>query len=349
MAHHQDVYLLETTMKKLHQLMCAAGLLASLSAITPYAAAKEPITIMVGGINKIIYLPARLTEELGYFKQEGVDVQLLSEPAGVNAENEMLAGAVQGVVGFYDHTIDMQAKGKAMQAIVQFAKVPGEVELVSMKEAANIKSPANFKGKTLGVTGLGSSTDFLTQYMAVKAGLRPGDYVLLPVGAGNTFIAAIQQERIAAGMTTDPTVTSMVANGQAKVLVDLRTEEGTKAALGGLYPAASFYMSSSWAASHKEDVQKIANAFVKTMKWIHTHSAEEIAAKMPADYYGGNKALYITALKASLPMFTADGRMPAGGPETVLQVLSTFKPAVKNAKIDLSKTYTNAFVDAAQK
>ncbi len=336
----------------MHTFKRIAGATAVALACTAMAAsaqAAEKISIMVGGINKIIYLPAKLTEQLGYFKQEGLDVQLLSEPAGVNAENEMIAGAVQGVVGFYDHSIDLQSKGKEIESVVQFAKVPGEVELVSTKEAGTIKSPADFKGKTLGVTGLGSSTDFLTQYMAAKSGLKQGDYSLLGVGAGNTFIAAMQQGRIDAGMTSDPTAAQMLSTGQAKVLVDLRTEQGTRAALGGVYPAACLYMPNAWVNSHKAEVTKLARAFVKTLQYIHTHTAEQVADQMPADYYGGNKALYVQALKASLPMFTADGRMPDGGPQTVLQVLSTFKPAVKAAHIDLSKTYTTAFVTAAAK
>src|SRR3954468_14029352 len=90
------------------------------------AQAAEPIVIMVGGINKIIYLPAKLTEALGYFKDEGLTVELQSQPAGVDAENQLIAGAVQGVVGFYDHTIDLQSKGKEIQAIAVFCKVPGE-------------------------------------------------------------------------------------------------------------------------------------------------------------------------------------------------------------------------------
>ena len=322
-------------------------------AITAFVAmdahAADKIRIMVGGINKIIYLPAELTQRLGYFKDEGLDVDLMSEPAGVNAENEMLAGAVQGVVGFYDHTIDLQSKGKAAESVVQFAKVPGEAELVSAKLAGSIKSPADFRGHTLGVTGLGSSTDFLTQYMAAKAGLKQGDYSLLPVGAGNTFIAAMQQDRIQAGMTSDPTAARMLGTGQAKVLVDLRTEQGARAALGGVYPAASLYMPNAWVDAHQAEVAKLARAFVRTLQYMHTHSAEQIADMMPRDYYGGDKALYIQALKASLPMFTADGRMPADGPQTVLKVLSTFKPGVRNAHIDLARTYTTRFVEAAAK
>lgn len=331
------------------RIAITAAIALTFGSFATQASAADKITIMVGGINKIIYLPAKLTEQLGYFKDEGLDVELMSEPAGVNAENEMLAGAVQGVVGFYDHTIDLQSKGKAAMSVVQFAQVPGEVELVAAKEAGTVKSPADFRGKTLGVTGLGSSTDFLTQYMAAKAGLKQGDYSLLPVGAGQTFIAAVQQGRIDAGMTTDPTVAQMVAAGQAKVLVDLRTVADTRSALGGLYPAASLYMPNAWVAAHHDEVVKLARAFVRTLRYMHTHSAEDIADKMPRDYYGGNKPLYIAALKASLPMFTPDGRMPADGPGTVLKVLSTFKPAVRNAHIDLARTYTTSFVDAAVK
>ena len=330
--------------------LLAAALCTAFAVAAPMAqAADAPITIMVGGINKIIYLPAKLTEALGYFKDEGLQVELQSQPAGVDAENQLIAGAVQGVVGFYDHTIDLQSKGKEVEAIAVFCKVPGEVETVSTKAAPTFQSMADAKGKTLGVTGLGSSTEFLTRYLALRKGLESKDYSLLPVGAGNTFIAAMKQDRIQAGMTTEPTVSQLLKTGEAKVLVDMRTEEGTKEALGGVYPAASLYVSNSWAQEHKDQATKLAHAFARTMQYIHTHSAEQIADLMPRDYYGNDKPLYVAALKSSLPMFTTDGHMPAGGPETVLKVLSTYKPLVKAKNIDLSKTYTNAYLAAGAK
>jgi len=91
------------------------------------AASDGPIKIMVGGIDKVIYLPAKLTEQLGGFQAEGLNVQLLTEPSGATAENVLIAGDVQGVVGFYDHTIDLQTKGKCITSVVQLADVPGEV------------------------------------------------------------------------------------------------------------------------------------------------------------------------------------------------------------------------------
>lgn len=322
---------------------------AALPGLCAPAAAAEKLTIIVGGMEKQIYLPAMLAQQLGYFKDEGLDVDLLNSRAGVEAENELLAGAAQGVVGFYDHTIDLQAKGKFILSIVQFSQAPGEVELVSTKQADAIKSPADFKGKTLGVTGLGSSTDFLSQYLAVRAGLKPGDYALLPVGAGNTFIAAMKQDQIQAGMTTEPTIARMLKTGEAKILVDLRTPELTTAALGGPYPAASLYVQRNWLDTHKAEAQKLANALVKTMRYIASHSAEEIADKMPKDYYAGDKELYIKGLAEGKAQYTPDGRMPNGGPETVLKVLSTFSKNVQGRQIDLSKTYTSEFVDAAAK
>ncbi|MFS2175287.1 ABC transporter substrate-binding protein [Rhizobium pisi] len=329
--------------RSLFHTVAFSALIVTASFGVSAAHAADKITIMVGGYEKQIYLPAKLAESLGYFKDEGLEVELLNEAAGVDAENQLLAGAVQGVVGFYDHCVDLQAKGKFVESIVQFSQAPGEVEMVSSKHP-EIKTPADFKGKNLGVTGLGSSTNFLTLFMASKAGLQPGDVVTVPVGAGGTFIAAMQQDQIQAGMTTEPTISRMVKTGEATVLVDMRTVEATRNALGGTYPAASLYMESSWVDAHKDDAQKLANAFVKTLKYINTHSAAEIADKMPKDFYVGDKDGYIKALDEGKGMFTADGVMPEDGPKTVLAVLSEFSKNVKGKQIDLSKTYTTEFV-----
>ena len=330
---------------RLTKFALASCLALSVFSSPARAADPQKVTIMVGGITKLIYLPARLTEQLGYFKDEGLDVELLSQPAGVDAENELLAGAVQAVVGFYDHSIDLQAKGKEVKAIVVFGQVPGEVEMVASSQAATIKSMADVKGKTLGVTGLGSSTNFLTQYLAHLNGISSSQYTVLPVGADNSFIAAIKQNRIDAGMTTEPTVSQLLKSGDAKVLVDMRDVAGTRAALGGTYPASSLYVQSAWLETHKDEAAKLARAFVRTLQYLHTHSADEIAAQMPKDYYGSDKALYVSALKASLPMYTVDGKMPADRPDTVLKVLAGFNPSVKDKHIDLSRTFTNQFVN----
>ena len=158
----------------------------------------------------------------------------------------------------------------------------------------------------------------------------------------------MQHKQIDCGMTTEPTISALLGSGQAKPLVDMRTPEGAKAALGGTYPAACLYMQTAWVNGHKATVQKLVNAFVKTQKWIAGHTAAEITDKMPPEYYAGvGKDQYIKALDASKAMYTPDGRMPADGPQTVLNVLNAFDPSVKGHNIDVSKTYTTDFVGSA--
>lgn len=307
----------------------------------------ETVKIMVGGIDKVIYLPAMLTERLGHFEEEGVDVDLLTEPAGVDAANSLVDGDVHGVVGFYDHTLDLQAKGEHVESVVQFSHAPGEAEVVSNQAADLIKSAKDFKGKNLGVTGIGSSTDFLTKYLAVNDGVKTREFTPVPVGAGDTFISALQKGSIQGGMTTDPTITRILDKKLGKVLIDMRTLDGSQMALGGPYPSSSLYMNTDWVNSHKKTVQKLANALVKTLRWMSGHTPEEIAAKMPPEYAHGDKELYAEAIKSSLPMFTTDGVMPVDGPATVERVLRAFNPNLKNTKVDLDKTFTTEFAENA--
>ena len=311
-------------------------------------AAGDKITIVVTSIEKQIYLPAKLAERLGYLKETGLDIELLGERPGVNPETQMLSGAAQGVIGFYDHTIDLQARGKLVQSVVQFSQAPGEVILVAKAAEKLITSPADFRHKTVGVTKLGASTDFLVQYLAAKAGVKKSEFTTVPVGAGSTFIAAMEQGRIDAGMTTEPTISRLTATGAASILVDLRTAKSTEAVLGGVYPGACLYMPTAWVNAHKDQVQKIVNAFVKTLRYIQTHSAREIAEKMPEEYYVSNKQMYIDALEVSKQTFTVDGVMPESGPATVLDVLRKFDKAVQRKSINLANTYTSEFVNAAK-
>jgi NitT/TauT family transport system substrate-binding protein len=307
------------------------------------------VSIMVGGLNKQIYLPFMLAQRLGYYQQEGVNVSLQDEGAGIDATTQMLAGKVDGVGGFYDHTIALQGLGQSAESVVSMLVTPGEVELCRDDLKNQIKSPADWKGRTLGITDIGSSTDFLTQYLAQKNGVSPSSIHRLGVQAGATLIGAMTHKNVDCAMTTEPTVSQLLANKQAYILLDMRTAAGAAQALGGEYPATSLYMSTKYVQAHPQTVQKLVNAYVKTLKWIQSHTAAQITDEMPADYYSGvGKAAYIQALNNEKGIYNPTGVMPPNGPPTNLKVLSTFNPDVKGKTIDLSKTYTNQFVQAAQ-
>ena len=306
------------------------------------------IRIMVGGLNKQIYLPFMLAKQLGYYDKAGVSVSLQDEGAGVDATTEMVAGQVEGTGGFYDHTIALQGQGKFAESVVSMLQVPGEVELCRTDLKGKINSPADWKGAHLGITDIGSSTDFLTQYLGKKSGVDPSQTHRIGVQAGATLIAAMQHKSVDCAMTTEPTVSKVLADKTGYILEDMRTAQGAKNALGGTYPATSLYMQTDYVNAHKDTVQKLVNAYVATLKWIQAHTAAQIADQMPPDYYAGvGKAAYISALQNEKGIYNPTGLMPADGPATCLAVLSAFNPTVQGKSIDITKTFTNDFVQKA--
>ena len=305
------------------------------------------LKIIVGGLSKQIYLPNMLAKQLGYFNDQHLDVTLIDEGSGQASEDEVLAGNVDAGSGAYVHPMVLNAAGKKIETICQFGIAPGEAEVIDARKAGSIQSPNDLKGKNLGVTELGSGTHTLTLAILGKAGIDPTKEHFIAVGAGDTFIAAINHQTIDGGMTTEPTISRLTSSGKGKVLVDLRTPDSTRAALGGDYPFIGIFVKNDWANSHKDVAQRLVNAYVKTLKFIHSHTAAEIAAKMPADYYAGNKDLYITALQNQLSIFGTDCKMPAGGPETVMKIQQNYVPSFKGKTSNLSETYTNQFADAA--
>jgi NitT/TauT family transport system substrate-binding protein len=341
-------------MKRWSRQLCLSGIviltliLTACGTTVTVESQKTFLKIQVGGLSKQIYLPNKLAEQLGYFDEQNLSVTLIDETSGVGTEDAVLSGLAEGGSGSYNHTIELQAAGKNMECVVQLDVAPGEAEVVSTKAASTIKSPADLAGKNLGITELGSGTQTLTQAILKKAGQDPNNAHWHGVGAGSTFIAAMQQGTIDAGMTTEPTITQVVQQNVGQVLVDLRSPEKTQQALGGDYPFICIFMANDYVATHHDVVQRVVNAYVKTLKWINSHTAAEIADKMPADYYAGTgKEAYATALQNQKAIFSADGKMPSDGPQTVLSIEQLIGKVKASDNVDLSKTYTNDFASAA--
>jgi NitT/TauT family transport system substrate-binding protein len=307
------------------------------------------VTLMVGGIDKQIYLPYQLAQDLGFYKKYGVNVQLSTEQqGGVGAEDAMVSGQVDMAGAWYVHAIDFQAKGKDVVSVVQLSGAPGEREMCA--KGSGITSPAQWKGKSLGVTDIGSGTDELTLYLAARYHLTSKDINRVAVGDGPTFLAALQHGRIACGMTTQPTVGAIEKQGAGTSVIDLASTAGAKQWLGGAYPGAAVLARAGWAASHQATVQKVVDALVATMHWIATHSAADIANAMPTAYVSNGlttKADYIAELAQDKGQFLPDGMMPAGGPRTVLAIEKFIGNVTR--PVNLSATYTNKYAIASNK
>ena len=307
------------------------------------------VTMMVGGIDKQIYLPYQLAQGLGFYKKYGVNVQLSTEQAGgVGAVDAMVSVQVDLAGAWYVHTIDFQLAGKSVEDIAQLSGAPGEREMCY--KGSGITSPAQWRGKSVGVTDIGSGTDDLTLYMAARYHLTTANFSRVAAGDGDTMIAALSHHKIVCGMTTQPTVTAIEKKGVGYSAFDLASPAGVQKWLGGFWPTACVLARTGWVNSHRATAQKVVDALVATMHWIATHSAAQIAAHLPADFVSNaliTRADYVSALAADKSQFLPDGMMPANGPATVLSV-EKLAGKVKGT-VHLAATYTNAVVIKANK
>jgi NitT/TauT family transport system substrate-binding protein len=327
-----------------------AGALLALSLISSFAVAADKVTIAVGGGSCLCYLPTVLARQLGEFEKAGVAVELVDLKGGSDALKAVLGGSADVVSGYFDHCVNLAAKKQELVAFVVYDRYPGLVLVASPSHASEIKSIKDLAGRKVGVTAPGSSTDFFLKYLLKKNGLDPASASVIGVGLGATAVAAMEQGQIDAAVMLDPSVTVLQGgHPDLKILADTRTQRDTLATFGGEYPGGALYSTAAWIGAHQETVQALTNAIVATLSWIHSHSAEEIMAKMPEEMVGKDKALYLAALKNTIPMYSESGKMDPKGADAVLAVFSEGSPEVAKANIDVSKTFTNKYVDQARK
>jgi NitT/TauT family transport system substrate-binding protein len=326
-----------------------ATLLMSLL-MSSLATAQTKVTIAVGGGACLCYLPTVLAKQLGEYDKAGLAVELVDLKGGSDALKAVLGGSADVVSGYFDHCVNLAAKKQELQSFVVYDRYPGLVLVVSPSHNAEIKSIKDLAGKKVGVSAPGSSTDFFLKFLLKKNGVDATSVAVIGVGLGATAVAAMEQGQIDAAVMLDPAVTVLQgSHSDLRILSDTRTEKDNQAVFGGDYPGGSLYSTTAWVAAHEKEVQALTNAIVNTLKWIHSHSPEDIMAKMPAELVGRDKALYLAALKNTIPMYSETGRMDPKGADAVLAVFSESSPEVAKANIDVTKTYTNKYVDQANK
>jgi NitT/TauT family transport system substrate-binding protein len=311
---------------------------------------KMKVSIAIGGAGCLCYLPTVLAKQLGEYEKAGLDVEMINFKGGSQALTAVIGGSADVVSGYFDHCVNLAAKNQSLQAFVTYDRYPGFVLVVAPHRSNSIKSVKDLAGKNVGVSAPGSSTDFFLKYQLNKAGVDPNSVGVIGIGLDATAIVAMEHGRVDAAIMLDPAVTLLQSKFKdLKILSDTRTRDDTIGVFGGEYPGGSLYTRTDWIAKNEKQTQALTNAIVATLKWIHSHTPEEIMAKMPEDLVGPDKALYLAALKNTMPMYSTTGMMDPKGAEAVLAVFSQSSPEVANAKIDLSKTYTNRFVEQAKK
>lgn len=333
-------------MKKIVAAVCAvAGLLLQPAVSHAQALEKKDVSIAVGGRVALYYLPLNIADIKGYFKAEGLNVHIVDFQGGTKSVEAVAGGSADVLSSSYEHMINLQYRGQMLQTFVLMGRYPGFALSLRTPLADKYKSPADLKGLKIGVTAPGSSTQLMLNLILKKAGMSPSDVSVIGVGAGTGAVAAIENGQLDGEIEADPATTLITENGAAKVVVDTRTEAGTHGVYGGPMPAAALSAPIAFIEKNPHTVQALTNAMLHALHFLQTASDEEILATLPRDMVlGGDRATYLKMIHAVRQSYSPDGLMSQEAAQTTLNTLSLDRPALR--KVDLSKTYTNRFVNS---
>ena len=335
-------------MQRRHLLQAGSATLLGLPALLNAQTLEKPkLTIAVGGKNLLYYLPLTIAEQRGYFKAEGLDVSIVDFAGGSQALRAVIGGSADITSGAFEHTVNMQAKGQRLRAFVLQGRAPQIVLGVNPKTMPNFKTVADLKGKKIGVTAPGSSTNVMVNFVLAKAGLKPSDVSIIGVGASQGAVAAMRSGQIDAMSNLDPVISLLVRSGDLKIVTDTRIVAEADRVFGGPMPAGCLYTLQTFIDKNPATVQALANAIVRADKWIQQAGPKDIIETVPEGFLLGDRAVYIDAFLAAKGALSPDGMFPEKGPATAFRALASIDAEIGKAQIDLAAVYTNDFVKKA--
>jgi NitT/TauT family transport system substrate-binding protein len=334
-------------MRRRTLLSASAATLVLPSFVRAQALEKPKLIVAVGGKNLLYYLPLTIAETQGYFKDEGLDITIADFAGGSRALQALVGGSADVTSGAFEHTINMQVKGQRLRAFVLQGRAPQIVLGVNPKTMPNYRTPADLKGKKLGVTAPGSSTQVLANFVLAKAGLRPSDVSIIGVGAGNGAVAAMRAGQIDAISNLDPVITLLSRSGDLKIVSDTRVVAEADRIFGGPMPAGCLYTQQTFIDKYPATTQALTNAMVRADRWIRAAGAGDIIKAVPESYLLGDRAVYVDAFLAAKGALSPDGMIPEAGAETARRALASIDPEIANGKIDLAAIWTNDFTKRA--
>jgi NitT/TauT family transport system substrate-binding protein len=250
------------------------------------------------------------------------------------------------VSGAFEHTLDMLYKGHPMRAFVLQGRAPQIVLAVSTRTMPQYRTLADLKGRKIGVTAPGSSTNIMTNFVLASAGLKPSDVSYIGVGASQGAVAAVRAGQIDAISNLDPVITILERAGDIRIISDTRDVAEAERVFGGPMPAACLYAPVAFVQGNPRTVRALAAAIVRADRWIQQAGPSDILKVVPESYLLGDRAVYIDAFLKAKRALSPDGLFPPAGAATALHALASAEPELLQAHLDLASIFTNEFVRA---
>lgn len=309
---------------------------------------KARVSIAVAGRASFHYLPLTIADQLGYFKAEGLEVEINDFAGGSNALDSAAAGMADVISGAYEHTISLRSRGQQFLAFVLQGRAPAISMGISPKALPHYRTVIDLKGKKIGVSVLGSSTHLVARHVLSRAGLKAEDVIFVELGMTDGALTAFRTGQVDAMSNDEPTMTLLEQKGEIRIIADTRTLKGTVDVFGGPMPAGCLYAPMEFIRKNPNTVQAMTDAMTHSLKWLQTAGPGDLIKTVPEAFLRGDRAMYLAAFNKMRESISPDGMFSDEGARTAVRVLASFDSTIKVDKIELSKTYTNDFARKAK-
>jgi NitT/TauT family transport system substrate-binding protein len=328
-------------------VLAAINLPISTAAAQGIPLEKKSIHVAVGGKTLVAYLPLTIAERRGFFSREGLQVEISDVAGGAKAMQSLVGGSADIISGAYEHTILMAAKGIHVKAIALQNNSYGLVIGLPKERSISYSSPRDLKGLKIGVTAPGSASAMGVNLLLAKGGLSANDVSIIGVGGGPSAIAMMKSGQLDAMANFDPVISLLERDGLLTSVIDTRNEKDLDELYGGPFAASAFIVDVRFADQNPRTTQAFVNAVRSALEWMATASSDEIVASVPEEYYSGDRLLYRTVVEKNRGRFSRDGRISMAAARNVQRNLATFDDSLKNAQVDISRTFDNGFLAKA--
>jgi NitT/TauT family transport system substrate-binding protein len=299
--------------------------------------ALETIPAAVIGVSVSIW-PAIVAREKGFFKEEGLDIDMITAGSSARSLQQVAAGVANFGSSSMVDTVRAIDSGAELKAFTNSLAV-GTHSLIAAK---SIKSFAELKGKRVMTGGQGDTTNLWWKAAAKQNGLDPNkDVELLFSGSTSNRMSALFAGGIEATVLSTPQSFKAIDEGY--------TDLGPVAPYLGEFPMMIWHVNTGWSKTHQKEVVNFVRAHNKAIRYlvdpVHREEVSQMLAK--ASNSDLEDALKTWDLCIKIQAFVPDGSI---SDTAVKRVVETIRESgeVKGAEKPVSAYYDASFVSAAQ-
>jgi NitT/TauT family transport system substrate-binding protein len=331
------------------KVVLALALVALGFCSTPAKVAAEgaPLKMVMASTPSFTWLPFLVAEQTSFDEMKsklGRPVEVTYAPTTTPAILGLIAGDYDFGIVYVQHAIKAQAEGKDLVVLMALMDNP-TAAIVVRSDLDKIKTPKDLKGGSLGVVGIGSGHQMIGIAVARSYGLTPDDLTYRSVGGIAGLIPAMRAKRVDAVVASEPTLSKLLDEGLGRVLIDLHSKQATQEVFKGPCPTVALVARRSFVDAHPDIAQIVVNAHLQALKYIHTHSAHDIADKLPDDLK--KQGNVDTILARVLPAVSETGVTRPEAITLTVDIMKEMDELSKDAKIDPNSVIDEKFLRAA--